>query len=171
MGGDGPRSVRELVQMGHVDLKSTLCWWNMAWQTGRARLAIHWRNSVLKSERTTTTTGVNYWDDDYDKLVGCCALTRARIGARRFTEPARFWDVSYTLFDVQKDDSFTGRGRVERRRRDLRLRLCDCVAVEQKFITDWSDENAAFTSWIILLVRSLDCVQLCCCLISKSVDI
>ena len=132
MGGDGPRSVRELVQMGHVDLKSTLCWWNMAWQTGRGRLAIHWRNSVLKSERTTTTTGVNYWDDDYDydKLVGCCALTRARIGARRFTEPARFWDVSYTFFDVQKDDSFTGRGRVERRRRDLRR--CDCAVASFK---------------------------------------
>ena len=32
----------------------------------------------------------------------------------------------------------TGRGRVERRRRDLGLRRCDRVAVERKFNADWS---------------------------------
>ena len=42
----------------------------------------------------------------------------------------RLKDVSYISFDVQKDDSYTGRGRVERRRRDLGLRRCDRVAVE-----------------------------------------
>ena len=38
--------------------------------------------------------------------------------------------------DVLNDDSYTGRGSVERRRRDLGLRRCDLVAVEQKFNTD-----------------------------------
>ena len=47
-------------------------------------------------------------------------------------------DVSYPSFDVHTDDSYTGRGRVERRRRDLRLRRCDSVAVELKFNTDSS---------------------------------
>jgi len=45
----------------------------------------------------------------------------------------RSWDVSYTSFGVQKDDLYTGQGRVERSRRDLRLRCCNHVAVEQNF--------------------------------------
>jgi len=45
-------------------------------------------------------------------------------------------DVSYTSFDVQQDDSCTGRGTVERRGRGLGLRRCDRVAAEQKFNTD-----------------------------------
>jgi len=43
---------------------------------------------------------------------------------------------SCTSSDVQKDDSYTGRGRVERRGRDLGLRRCDRVAVEQQFYAD-----------------------------------
>ena len=42
----------------------------------------------------------------------------------------RLWDVSCTSFDVQKDDSYTGRRRVAAYRRDNR------VAVEQKLNTD-----------------------------------
>jgi len=42
----------------------------------------------------------------------------------------RLRDVSNTVFDVQEDDSYTGRWRVERRGRDLGLRRCDRVAVE-----------------------------------------
>ena len=44
-------------------------------------------------------------------------------------------DVSCASFNVQKDDSSTGRGRAERRGRDLGLRRCDRVAVEQNFNT------------------------------------
>jgi len=40
------------------------------------------------------------------------------------------------FFDAQKDDSHIGRWRVERRKRDFRLRLCDRVAAEQKFSAD-----------------------------------
>jgi len=35
--------------------------------------------------------------------------------------------------DVHNDDSYTGQGRVERRRRDLVLRHCNLVAVEHNF--------------------------------------
>ena len=45
----------------------------------------------------------------------------------------RLRDVSYTFFAIQQDDSHTGRGRVERRRRDLRLRRCSRVEVERNF--------------------------------------
>jgi len=47
-----------------------------------------------------------------------------------------FCDVSCASFEVQKDDWYTGRERVERRGRDLGLRRCDRVAVEQKFTAD-----------------------------------
>jgi len=49
--------------------------------------------------------------------------------------------------------------------------LRQCIAVEQKFNTDshCSDENAEFTSRIIVLIRSVNCMQLCCCPISKPV--
>ena len=42
----------------------------------------------------------------------------------------RLRDVSDTVFDVQEDDSYTGRWSVERRGRDLGLWRCDRVAVE-----------------------------------------
>ena len=71
--------------------------------------------------------------------------------SRRSVEDRTIMDVSYTSFDFQKDDSYTGRGSVERRRRGLDLRRCSRVAVEQKFNTNWSGENAEFTSWIIFI--------------------
>jgi len=40
---------------------------------------------------------------------------------------AELWNVSYSSFDVQKDESYTGQGSVELRRRDLRLRHQDHV--------------------------------------------
>ena len=55
-----------------------------------------------------------------------------------------------------------------RGRRDLHLRRCDRVAVEQKFYTDCSGENSVFTSRIIVLIRSVISIQLCCCLIPTS---
>jgi len=48
---------------------------------------------------------------------------------------------------------------------------CDRVAVEQKFNRDWSTENAEFTPSVIVLVRSVNYVQLYCCSISKFIDI
>ena len=87
----------------------------------------------------------------------CHGLSRRQNGLR---------DVSHTSSDAQKDDSYTGRERVERGRRDLRLRRCDRVAVEQKFNTDWSGENAEFGYWLISLARRVNCTQLCCCSIS-----
>ena len=56
-------------------------------------------------------------------------------------------EVSYTSSDVQKDDSHTGRGRVERCRRDLCLRHCSCVAVEQKFTTDYKKVKFSHTRY------------------------
>ena len=54
--------------------------------------------------------------------------------------------------------------------RDLRLRRCgSCIEIEEKFNTGWSGENAAkFASCISALVRSMNCMQLRCCLISES---
>jgi len=52
--------------------------------------------------------------------------------------------------------------------RDLRLRHCDRLAVEQKFNTDRSGENAEyFTSGIVSSMRSVNCMRVCCCLISE----
>ena len=56
-------------------------------------------------------------------------------------------DVSYPTFDVQLDDSYTGRGTVERRGRGLGVRRCDRVAAEQKFNTDLATmPNSRFES-------------------------
>jgi len=55
-----------------------------------------------------------------------------------------------------------------------RRRHCDRAAVEQNLRmsnADWSGENAEFTSWIVVSVRSLYCTQLSGCPISKFMDI
>jgi len=61
-----------------------------------------------------------------------------------------------------------------RRRRDLRLRHCGRVAVEQKFCTDWSGETAEFASYVIcyiVVIQCVNCMQLYCCLLSRFIDI
>jgi len=45
-----------------------------------------------------------------------------------------------------------------------------CITVEQKFNADCSDDNAEFTFWISVLVRSVNCMHRCWCLISKFVN-
>ena len=84
------------------------------------------------------------------KFDGCAIRPLLRSHARRVVKFAwiawhRLWDVTCTSFDAHKDDSYTGRGRAERRRRDLRLRHRSRVAVEQKFNTGWTGENAGST--------------------------
>jgi len=85
------------------------------WRSGRRRV-------LLQFSACTGSLG----------LVGCL---QGGVGVGAF-KLSNYTDVSYTSFDVQEDYSYTGRGRVERRRRDLRLRRCDRVAVERKFSTD-----------------------------------
>jgi len=58
-----------------------------------------------------------------------------------------------------------------RRGRGLRLQRYSGVSAEHKFNTQCTGENAQFTSWIAVLVRSVNSMQLCCCLISKFVDV
>ena len=62
--------------------------------------------------------------------LGLVGRLQGGVGAFKLSN---YTDVSYFSFDVQKDDSYTGRGSVERCRRDLGLRRCDRVAVERKF--------------------------------------
>jgi len=42
---------------------------------------------------------------------------------------------------------------------------------EQYFNVDWSVENAVFASWIIVVARSVNCMQFCCCIIFKFIDL
>jgi len=44
------------------------------------------------------------------------------------------------------------------------------ATAENKFDTDWSGENAESTSWIVALVRSVNCMQLRCGVIFKFID-
>jgi len=131
-------------------------------------------NSIL---RRNSTTNFN------QKLYGTRALQERQNGDIASTAVSahahRLWNSSgrihdnvkiRTPCDVQNDDSHTGRGRVERRRRDLRLRRCNSEAVEQNFNTYRSGKNAKLTFWINVLVRSLNCI-LCCREIFEFVDI
>ena len=63
---------------------------------------------------------------------------------RRYLSPAVVHCATFghISVDVLKDDSYTGRGRWRHRRG---TGVCDAAA-EQKFNTDWSGENADFTS-------------------------
>ena len=74
-----------------------------------------------------------------DKWAGPRAASRINYSLARWSGAKilrALRDVSYTSFGPQKDDPYTGRGSVERRRRDLGLQHCNRVAVEQKFDTD-----------------------------------
>jgi len=63
--------------------------------------------------------------------VGCIPRSAFGVNANRTIVRCTKRDVSYSYFDVHQDDSYTGRRRVERHRRELRLRDYSRVAVEQ----------------------------------------
>jgi len=117
-------------------------------------------NSILRRNSTTnftrSITEASRWRQ-------CPRTHTAQDTDRLWNSSGRIHDYVKirTPCDVQNDDSHTGRGRVERRRRDLRLRRCNNEAVEQNFNTYRSGKNAKVTFWIKVLVWSLNCI-LCC---------
>jgi len=60
-----------------------------------------------------------------------------------------------------------------RRKRGLRLRDCNCVrvAVEKKLNAVLIWQNTEFMYQVEVLLQNVNGMQLCCCLISKFVDI
>jgi len=66
--------------------------------------------------------------------------------------PTSLWDVSYVSLDVQKDDLYTGRGRIEQRRRDLRLPHCKHVAAQHAEFT--SESFYEHEAWVELYANN-----------------
>ena len=91
---------------------------------------------------------VSHFQSPHDMRITRSCADRHQSAARR--RRRRLWDVSYSTFGVQKDDLYTGRRRVERCRRGLRLRRC-----------------GRSSRISLLLVRSLKCTQLFSYLISN----
>jgi len=73
------------------------------------------------------------------------ALRRVGGGGACRTELTIMRRFVYVLW-YPKDDSYTGRGRIEQRGQDLSLRHCNRVAAEQKSNTNRSGEAAEFMS-------------------------
>jgi len=90
--------------------------------------------------------------------------SRRQLHSRRRGHTQWSWNVSYTAFDVQKDDSYLYRptkGRmVYVRLTPAALQPCSSWTELQMLNTDRSEENVEFTYWIILLMRCLSWMQL-----------
>ena len=79
-------------------------------------------------------------------FVGCCHYLPAGIYSQLRTILSSLqrqyrtwlWDVSYSAFNVRKDDSYTGPGTVA----VAVPQTYTSVEIEQKFNTDWFGENA-----------------------------
>ena len=137
----------------------TLSYFSLLWICCATCRATFCRPAATESVQWIRNESVRIAEFEHAAAVHCDNITTVgpcRVYGRRLR------DVLYSSFDVQKDDSYTGRGRVERRRRDF---VCGaaCKAVEpntcQNFNTDWSGENATFTLRVNLLAWSVNCMR------------